>query len=145
MKTITVAASYAVPAAALWANVVRYDTLQGMMSGPFVRVQCPQGEEQAGHDVALTFRLFGLIPVGGWRFKVLARDDTERRLLSEESGTGVRFWRHEIKIDAEGEGARLTDTITIDAGALTPLITAFARRDYARRHRLRKTSLAVAR
>jgi ligand-binding SRPBCC domain-containing protein len=145
MKTIVVCEIYDAPAAALWAYVVRYDTLQAMMSGPFVRVQCPQGEEQVGHDVALTFRLFGFIPVGRWRFKVLARDDTERRLLSEESGTGVRFWRHEIKIAAEGAGARLTDTITIDAGVLTPLIVAFARRDYERRHRLRKAALTVPR
>ena len=143
MKTITVSESYAVPAQTLWAHVVRYDSLQAMMSGPFVSVQCPPGEEQVGHDVALTFRLFGAVPVGGWRFKVLARDDTQRRLLSEEEGTGVRYWRHEINIESEGNGSRLTDTIAIDAGVLTPLIVAFAHRDYTRRHRLRKRMLSA--
>jgi hypothetical protein len=141
MKTIIVSDRYTASAAELWAHVVRYDSLQAMMSGPFVSVRCPEGEEQVGHDVALTFRLFGRLPIGGWRFKVLARDDKARRLLSEEKGTGVRYWRHEIKIESEGEGSRLTDTITIDAGPLTPLVVAFARRDYTRRHRLRKRML----
>jgi ligand-binding SRPBCC domain-containing protein len=142
LRTITVSARYAVTAPVLWAHVVRYDSLQNMMSGVLVRVRCPEGEERPGHDVTLVFRLFDFIPVGRWRFKVLARDDEERRLLSEEGGTGVRYWRHEIKIEDEGEGARLTDTITIDAGVMTSLVTAFARRDYRRRHRLRARMLA---
>jgi hypothetical protein len=34
------------------------------MSGPLVRVECPKGEEQAGHDIVLTFKLLGVVPVG---------------------------------------------------------------------------------
>jgi ligand-binding SRPBCC domain-containing protein len=141
LRRIIVSAHYAVPALTVWSHVVRYDSLQAVMSGPLVAVRCPEGEEQVGHDVALTFRLFGVVPIGGWRLKVLARDDNERRLLSQEEGTAVRYWRHEIKVESEGEGSRLTDTITVDAGPLTPLIAAFARRDYTRRHRLRKRML----
>ena len=142
MTTVKVSETYNVPASALWAHVVRYDALQAMMSGALVRVRCPEGEEQVGHDVALIFRLFGLVPVGSWRFKVIARDDRRRRLMSEERGTGVRSWTHEIVIDADGDNrSRLTDTIAIDAGRMTPLIAAFARRDYTRRHRLRKRLL----
>lgn len=143
MKTIVVSAHYDVGPDELWANVVCYASLQIMMSGTFVRVRCPEGEEQVGHDVALTFRLFDIIPVGSWRFRVTARDDVRRRLGSDESGTGVRHWRHEVAVDADGLGSRLTDTITIDAGALTPLVAVFARRDYARRHRLRKQMLGA--
>ncbi len=110
-----------------------------MMSGPLVRVACPAGEEQVGDDVVLVFRLFGVVPVGRWRLKVVARDDARRRLASEESGTFVRTWRHEVVIEALDDGrSRLTDTIEIDAGVLTPLVARFARREYARRHRLRK-------
>jgi len=143
LRTITVSARYDVPASELWAHVVRYAALEALMSGPFVRVRCPEGEEQVGHDVHLTFRLFGLIPIGRWRFKVTLRDDPRRHLQAEEQGTGVRYWRHEIAIaDATDGGSTLTDTITIDAGRVTPLIAAFARRDYTRRHRVRKKLLA---
>jgi hypothetical protein len=142
LRTITVSARYDVSASELWAHVVRYAALEGLMSGPLVRVRCPEGEEQAGHDVRLTFRLFGLMPIGSWRFQVTLRDDAGRRLQSQEQGTGVRSWRHEIAVDdAPDGGSSLTDTITIDAGPLTSLICAFARRDYTRRHRVRKRML----
>ena len=141
---ITIAEDYALPAAALWASAVRYDVLERMMSGPLIKVACPAGEEQVGHDVTLAFKLFGLIPVGRWRLKITERDDARRRLKSEESGPLVRRWSHEIAVDAQGaNAARLTDTIEIDAGALTPLIARFARAEYTRRHRLRKTMLRV--
>ena len=111
-------------------------------TGPLIRVACPAGDEQAGHDLTLVFRLFGLVPVGGWRLKITRRDDVGLRLASEESGPFVRSWRHEIAVEALSPGsARLTDTIDIDAGILTPLIVRFAQADYARRHRLRLASL----
>lgn len=139
MKTTTSAADYTVDAETLWCHVVRYDALERMMSGALVRVQCPTGEEQVGHDVVLVFRLFGVVPVGRWRLKVVARDDARRRLCSEESGTFVRAWVHELVVEALDDGrSRLTDTIEIDAGVLTPLVARFARAEYARRHRLRK-------
>lgn len=142
MRTITLSDRYAVTADRLWAEVVRYKSLEVLMSSPLVRVRCPEGEEQVGDDVQLIFRLFGAVPIGTWRFKVVERDDARRRLKSEEQGTGVRSWTHEIAVTAEGDaGARLTDTIAIDAGALTPLVSAFARRDYTRRHAQRKRSL----
>ena len=139
MVTVTVSADYALDAAKLWRHVVRYDALQAMMSGPIVRLRCPEGEEQAGHDLVLVFRLFGVVPVGRWRLKIVARDDAGLRLASEESGPFVRRWAHEIAVVPLTAGrARLTDTIEIDAGPLTPLVAWFARREYTRRHRLRK-------
>lgn len=141
MRTITVSERYDVTADRLWAHVVSYASLEALMSGPLVRVRCPEGEEQVGHDVALTFRLLGAVPIGNWRFKVVERDDARRRLKSEEQGTGVRSWSHEIDITSDGAGSRLTDTITIDAGGLTSLVCAFARRDYTRRHAQRKRML----
>ena len=142
VTTVAVSETYDVPAAALWSHVVRYDALEAMMSGPLVRVRCPEGEEQVGHDVALVFRLFGVVPIGRWCFKVVVRDNKRRRLMSEEQGSGVRSWTHEIVIDDVGaDHSRLTDTITIDAGSMTQLVAAFARRDYTRRHRLRKRLL----
>jgi hypothetical protein len=142
---VTVSAVYNATTADLWAQVVRYDALEAMMSGPWVRVTCPPGEEQVGDDVTLVFRFLGALPVGRWRFNVVARDDERRRLVSEESGTGVRSWRHEVAIDPlDDSTSRLTDTLEIDAGALTPLIAWFARREYARRHRQRQRMMTRA-
>lgn len=138
-KVVQIDATYDSAIETLWRHVVRYDALEAMMSGALVRVACPAGEECVGDDVALTFRLFGVVPVGRWRFKVVARDDAAFRLRSEESGTGVRRWAHEIALTrVDDHACRFTDTIEIEAGALTPLIAWFARREYARRHRLRK-------
>ena len=137
--TLQIEGAYDVDVPTLWRHVVRYDALARAMSGALVRVACPAGEEQVGDDVVLVFRLFGVVPVGRWRLKVVTRDDARRRLLSEESGTFVRAWRHEVVVDALDDGrSRLTDTIEIDAGVLTPLVARFARREYARRHRVRK-------
>jgi hypothetical protein len=145
MAIVRVYAVYDVPAAVLWRHVVRYDVLEALMSGPLVRVTCPTGEEQAGHDFVLAFKLFGVIPVSRWRLRVVARDDAALRLRSEESGAGVRRWHHEIAVEPiDGATSRLTDTIEIDAGALTPLVAWFARREYARRHRLRKRMVETA-
>lgn len=142
VRRVVVAADYPVAADALWRGAVSYAALERMMSGPLVRVACPPGEEHEGHDLTLVFRLFGQVPVGRWRLKIVRRDDTLHRLVSEERGFFVRSWRHEIAIDAlDPATARLTDTIDIDAGVLTPLIAGFARRDYARRHRLRLASI----
>ena len=139
MTTIRIEGFYDVPADVLWRHVVRYDALEAAMSGRLVRVKCPPGEERVGDDVTLVFKLFGAVPVGRWRFKVVARDDIGRRLRSTESGTGVRRWTHEIGIEEAGnDGSRLSDTIEIDAGVLTPIIVRFARSEYERRHRLRR-------
>ena len=144
IRTVRIDATYNLAAQALWRNVVRYDALEAMMSGKLVRVKCPDGEERVGHDVPLVFLLFGVAPVGRWRFKVVARDDDRFRLRSEESGTGVRRWAHEVAIERiDDNSCRLTDTIEIDAGALTPLVAWFARREYERRHRLRTRMLAA--
>lgn len=145
MTTVVSKATYGVPAATLWRHVVRYDSLEAMMSGALVHVTCPAGEEQVGHDVVLVFRLIGIVPVGRWRFKVVARDDARRRLCSEESGMFVRRWAHEVVVEALDDGtSRLVDTIEIDAGVLTPFVAWFARRDYARRHRLRRRLVSSA-
>ena len=139
MTTIKIEGLYDVPADELWRYVVRYEALEAAMNGGLVRVKCPAGEEQVGHDVALVFKLFGIVPVGRWRFRVVTRDDAARRLCSEESGTGVRRWAHMIEIDDVGDRrSRLSDTIEIEAGRMTPIVVRFARTEYARRHRSRR-------
>ena len=143
MVTVTVKGEYDVDAQTLWRHVVRYDTLQALMNAGAVRVALPEGEEREGDDVQLTFRLWGRLPVGRWRIRVVERDDARLRLRSEESGAGVRRWAHTIQIAPVAPArARQTDTIEIEAGILTPLIAAFARREYAARHRARARLLA---
>lgn len=144
MATIKVEGLYEVDAEALWRHVVRYDTLQQLMNASGPRVELPAGEEQTGDDIAVVFKLWGWLPVGRWHIRVTERNDVLHRLRSEESGGSVRRWAHEVTITALSETrSRHTDTIEIDAGILTPLVAAFARRNYTMRHRERKRMLAA--
>ena len=139
MTEIKVEGDYEVDAQTLWRNVVRYESLERLMNAGIVRVVLPAGEEQAGQNIALTFRLFGRVPIGSWNIRIVERDDVNLRLRSEESGRGVRRWAHEIRIvDTGPNRCRHTDTVEIDAGLMTPVTAAFARRMYAVRHRERK-------
>jgi hypothetical protein len=57
----------------------------------------------------------------------------------------VPHWRHEIVVDViDGATSRLSDTIQIGAGVITSLVAWFARREYARRHRMRKRLIETA-
>jgi hypothetical protein len=83
--------------------------------------------------------LFGFIPIG-WQAVVISepapQGDT-RFIRDNGYGPLIRRWDHWIEIApaAEGGGTRYTDTVTIEAGLLTPLIAAFARVFYAHRQR----------
>ena len=82
--------------------------------------------------------LFGFIPIG-WQVIGIELPATPLgRHMVRDNGYGplIRRWDHWIEIEPEGRGTRYTDTVHIDAGLLTPLITAFATIFY--RHRQRR-------
>ncbi len=82
--------------------------------------------------------LFGLIPIGWQVIGIELPTATPGRHVVRDNGYGplIRRWDHWIEIEPEGRGTRYTDTVHIDAGLLTPLITAFAKIFY--RHRQRR-------
>jgi hypothetical protein len=83
--------------------------------------------------------LFGIVPIG-WQAVVISHPeaDSDTRIIRDNGyGPLIKRWDHWIEIaPANGSGGtRYTDTVTIEAGLLTPLIAAFARLFYAHRQR----------
>lgn len=78
--------------------------------------------------------LFGVVPLHRHTIEVVSVDDAARRLETAEHGGVLRSWRHVLTVRPDGQGCVYTDEVTLDAGALTPVATAFARGMYAYRH-----------
>ncbi|WP_052249517.1 SRPBCC family protein [Tateyamaria sp. ANG-S1] len=102
----------------------------------------PEGRCEAGQHLSVGVRLFGLLPAQDYQMEVVAQDDVAMTLQSAEHGAGVKSWRHHLTVTPTETGARLTDTIDIDAGPLTPLFAWWGRKLYAHRHKGRLRLLA---
>jgi hypothetical protein len=82
--------------------------------------------------------LLGVLPIG-WQAVVISEPAPEgqtRFIRDNGYGPLIKRWDHWIAIrPGEGGTAHYTDTVHIEAGALTPLIAGFARLFYAHRQR----------
>lgn len=86
---------------------------------------------EASTTLVTRFWLAGFVPAP-WRhhLAIISIDPSRREIVSAEHGGPIRTWSHLIRITPEGTGSRYLDEITIDAGALTPLVAAFAHAFY---------------
>lgn len=98
-----------------------------------------------GETVSGLLLLFGVLPVSVHHLTVERLDAGTRELQSDEHGGMVRRWRHLIRVTPVDERrCRYEDLVEVDAGLLTPVIAAFARRFYAiRQHRWRELALVL--
>ncbi len=107
---------------------------QGMLRFPAAeRLDRPwqQGDRLSGWIL-----LFGVVPFSIHHLRVESIDDASRTLVSDERGGLIRRWRHEVFVTAlDANRCRYEDRIEIDAGAFTPLVTAFASVFYRYRQR----------
>lgn len=92
-------------------------------------------------DYLTQMRLFNLLPLGQ---QVIAIRDLQIQrehgwqvfsMWDRGHGRLIRRWHHLITLSAEGQGTQYTDTVYIDAGWLTGLVTLFARVFYTHRQR----------
>ncbi|MEQ8410331.1 MAG: hypothetical protein RIC51_04220 [Erythrobacter sp.] len=121
---------------------VRRSALLDHVAAPLIRF-APRGRPfpeiwKPGEYRAWMF-LFGIIPLG-WQAVVISLPEPKGDVhFVRDNGYGpiIRQWDHWIAIgpDPGGTGTRYIDQVTVDAGALTPLIAAFARIFYAHRQR----------
>jgi hypothetical protein len=122
---------------ALWEAVLRTDTLRYVARGliGFRTGELPE-LWATGQQVTARLMLFHVLPL--WRHTLVVRrvDRAERVIESEERGGPIRRWDHRVVVAADGGGARYTDIIDLEAGALTTFIWLFARLFY--RHRQRR-------
>ena len=115
------------------------------MTRKLYRIQgLPEGRIHAGQDLRVKISIFGIGPWIDYRMHVLECDETAHRVVSEESGAGVKSWNHTFTVEPDGEGARLTDKLAIDAGWLSPVIGLWARYVYRSRHEPRLKLLGLA-
>jgi hypothetical protein len=131
-------------AAAAWREVVKPSTLLRVAT-PLAVIRAlpdaPFPEAWSQGTYRCRSRLFGLVPTGTRRIVLERVDPARREIQSRESDPLVRRWDHLIRLapadPADPDGPTLyTDTIDIEAGALTPLVWLFAALFY--RHRQRR-------
>jgi hypothetical protein len=91
---------------------------------------------RVGETVTVPVYLFGLLPFSRHRITVAEMDHARMRLRSEESGGPIRTWEHAIEVTPLGAGrCRYTDSIEIEAGALTRPVRWYAHALYRMRQR----------
>lgn len=82
-------------------------------------------------------RLYGLLPIGWQEISIEFLPDQGRMQRMRENGRGwlIPTWDHTIVVEPVEGGTRYVDLVKIEAGVLTPLVVAFARRFFAHRQR----------
>lgn len=126
------------PADLIWAAVRTPQAFRAVTRGllDWVPLRGRSEPWREGEEATGWLLLGGVVPFSRHRIRVAELDDRRRVLRSDESGGVVRSWRHDITVQPlEGGRSRYTDVIRIDAGALTPLVAAFARVFYRERQR----------
>ena len=91
---------------------------------------------RSGEVVTGWLFLFHVVPFSHHRIQVMEIDHEAMTFKAHERGGLLRAWVHSFSVVAEGPAVcRYTDTVEIDAGALTPAVTFLARWFYRYRHR----------
>ena len=125
---------YDVPPERLWLLVTGLGAL-AQVNAPRLRFDgLPSGAIYAGQTIRVRVSLFGLLPAQDYTMRVVTCDEADFHFQSAEHGVGVRQWDHDLRLTETAAGTRLDETITIDAGALTPLYGLWARYLYRARH-----------
>lgn len=133
-QRVSLSFDYGVPPDRLWALVTNLDAL-ARVNAPRLRFDgLPSGRIHQGQEIAVRVSVFGILPAQDYTMRVITCDDDHHHFQSAEHGAGVRQWDHDLRLTATASGTRLDETITIDAGALTPLYGLWARYLYRARH-----------
>ena len=133
------------PADQVWRRVQR-PALLSWVAPPLVRFNLIQPttlpEEWEDGEVRASMRLFGVLPMGGQVIRVRREEEQEgeqpaRYLVDMGEGDLVKTWHHRIRVVPERAGTtHYTDSVVVEAGALTLFVWMFAQVFY--RHRQRR-------
>jgi hypothetical protein len=67
--------------------------------------------------------LFHVVPLSRHTIRLEALDDSTRTMRSREHGGLLRQWNHTLHVEPRPDGrSRYSDTVEIDAGAITPVV-----------------------
>jgi hypothetical protein len=67
--------------------------------------------------------LFHVIPLHRHTIRIVQVDEAGRRIVTEEHGGVIRRWHHVLQVEQRTNGtSHYSDTVDVEAGALTPLV-----------------------
>ncbi len=121
-----------------WEKLQQTKTLaevaRGMMSYDTV-AEWPERWE-VGQEINLRPRLFGILSPSDHFVRVVAKDDAQHYIVTEEHGGAIKRWSHCMWLQPllNGSACIYRDEVLIDAGFFTPAIWLFAKVFYAHRH-----------
>ncbi|MFB9832935.1 hypothetical protein [Actinoallomurus acaciae] len=126
------------PADQVWLLMLRPATmlyvLRGLLDFPALRDRhrrIVEGESGTGR-----IRLFHLVPFARWSIHVHTVEPGSRVIATEECGAMFRRWAHTLRVEPiDATTCRYTDTVEVDAGALTPVAVPVVRAIFWHRHR----------
>jgi hypothetical protein len=138
MSTIHVTSLLDAPAHRVWAALQSPATFlyvtKGLLGMPALAGRTDPW--RPGEVVTGWLFLFHVVPFSHHRVQVMEIDHEAMTFRAHERGGMLRAWLHSFTVVAEGPAAcRYTDTVEIDAGALSQLIAFLARWFYRYRHR----------
>ncbi|MEJ6403972.1 SRPBCC family protein [Yoonia sp. 2307UL14-13] len=134
-KPVVISHFYQAPPEAVWQVATDFACFAEAMRGVATFEGMPtEGRLKAGDRFDVRVRLFGWMPPMNYYMTLAAYDPALRCFRSIEHGGSIRRWEHVLQVVPENEGARLTDTVHIDAGLTTPLMRVWARYVYRKRH-----------
>ena len=123
-----------------WANV-KTPSLLAFVAKGMIRFKAVEGEFprqwETGQTYGLKMWVFGCVPFGGVHYlQVETLDEARYTIVTKEWDQAAKVWNHAITMEDIGHGRiRYADSITIYGGAMTGLITAFAKRFYIHRQK----------
>ena len=86
-------------------------------------------------DLLVQSRLFGLLPLGRQRIRVVGVHEDTLEIVTEEHGSTIRRWSHKVQIRAVDQATcRYCDRIDLEAGVSTLPLWLFAAFFYRLRH-----------
>ena len=97
----------------------------------------PKGLMEEGKTYSTDIRVFRLFKNSDFKIRIDRLSFEDRVMISQEGNGIVRTWRHKLEIKPAHSGAVWTDSLEIDAGILTPVVTRFAKFMYLQRHKNR--------
>jgi len=155
-RTWTFRRSSVVPAPphVVWNRVVTPDGINDERR-PWMTMSIPRGTDGVSIDTLLVgvpigrawLRLFGVVPFDFDHLQ-LSHVEPGRRFLEESSMISMRSWIHDRTVEAEGDGARVTDVVTFTPRAVLrpagPVLARVVAAFFRHRHRRLVAHFAVS-
>lgn len=88
--------------------------------------------------------LFGVLPLGTSELTLLTLEPG-RGFVEQSPMTGMRLWRHERTLQAQGDGTRVIDQLTVDPLLPAFVIRVFLQLFFTSRHRVLRQRAAHSR